>query len=148
MRYPNRWTIGDWTFYEVEDHGFGGPSEGRSLFGYTTEEVVHAGPFVAPKFGEMYASLDRAIIAAVGEKYTGPRGAGGTGVGTAADWFARMIGMDSLVAVDHSAGQKAVTEILATGPMAAIEGPLWRRAQVLTAELEARGLVLAAMNNP
>ena len=45
---------------------------------------------------ELYATVDKAMVAAVGEKHTGHRGAGGTGVGTAADWFAKMIGLEPL----------------------------------------------------
>jgi hypothetical protein len=143
MRYPNRWQIGDWTFYEGEDHGFSA-HEGRSLFAY--EPVSNPGSPGKPNTGEWFTSLDRAMIAAIGEKYTGPRGAGGTGVGTAADWFARMIGMDSLVAVDYLAGTKALTEVyVATREH---DGPVYRRIQAISAELEARGLVLAAMNTP
>lgn len=146
MRFPNRWTVGDWTFYEIEDHGFS-DHEGRSLFAFGDGSTVESGSRAGqPKFGELYASLDRAIIAAVGEKYTGPRGAGGTGVGTAADWFARMIGMDALVAVDYRAGQKAVAEVLAATSMAT-NGPHSRRASALTDELGKRGLVIAAMNH-
>lgn len=145
MTYTMAGQLGDWTFWAWDGHPFEN-HQGRTLYAY--EPVIKPGPPGKPNTGEWFASLDRAMIAAIGEKYTGPRGAGGTGVGTAADWFARMIGMDSLVAVDHSAAQKAVTEVLMTGPIASVEGPPWRRAQVITAELEARGLVLAAMNHP
>lgn len=145
MRFPNRWTVGDWTFYEVEDHGFTGEMEGRNLYAFGDGSTVQNGSRAGqPKFGELYTSLDRAIIAAVGEKYTGPRGAGGTGVGTAADWFARMIGMDSLVAVDYSKGQEAVREILHDTET---ETQRWKRARVMTDELGKRGLVIAAMNH-
>ncbi len=145
MRFPNRWTVGDWTFYEIEDHGFS-DHEGRPLFAFGDGSTVESGSRAGqPKFGEMYASLDRAIIAAVGEKYTGPRGAGGTGVGTAADWFARMIGMDSLVAVDYSSGQKALTEAYVETRQH--DGPVYRRVRAINDELAKRGLVLATMNH-
>jgi hypothetical protein len=91
-RYTNRWTVGEWTFYQVEDHGFTGELEGKPLFGFTTEPTAFTGK---PKLGELYDSLEHAMVSAVGEKYTGRRGAGGTGVGTAADWFMRMIGAAS-----------------------------------------------------
>lgn len=140
MRYTNRWTLPEVTFYQVE--GF--PDQGdQTLFAYGKPDETDSKGL--PKTGELYFSLDRALIAWVGEKYTGPRGAGGTGVGTAADWFARMIGMDMLVAVDHASGQKAVTEILASTQ--SYDGPLWRRSRAVTSELEARGLVLATMND-
>ena len=80
MRYRDRWTIGEWIFYSVEDHGFG-ESE-LFTFKVKGEDRVHS---------ELYPSLEHAMVAAVGEKYTGTRGAGGSGVGTAADWFMKMI---------------------------------------------------------
>lgn len=140
MRYTNRWEMPEVTFYQVE--GF--TEDGRTLYAYgKPNDMDDRGK---PRTGELFNSLDRALIAWVGEKYTGPRGAGGTGVGTAADWFARMIGMDQLVAVDYQSGQKAVTEILAS--TAKHDGPLYRRARAVTDELEARGLTLAAQVHP
>lgn len=136
MTYTMISQIGDWTFWAWDGHPFEN-HQGRTLYAY--EPVSKPGEPGKPNTGEWFASLDRAMIAAIGEKYTGPRGAGGTGVGTAADWFARMIGMDELVAVDYSAGQKALTEAM---------GGSWGSARVVAAELEARGLVLAAMNHP
>lgn len=91
MKVTNYWEMDGITFYQIEDHGFGAPLAGRPLFGYGTGELDSRG---RPKMGELYAALDRAMVAWVAEKYTGPRGAGGTGVGTAADWFMRMIGAD------------------------------------------------------
>lgn len=85
MRFSNRWTVGEWTFYEVEDHGFE-VLQDEPMFAFSESEND------PPKNGELYPSLEYAMVAAVGEKYTGPRGAGGTGVGTAADWFMKMIG--------------------------------------------------------
>lgn len=143
MRYELMGQIGDWTFWEGSDHGFTG-HEGQPLYAY--EKVSDPGEPGKPKTGEWFTSLDRAMIAAVGEKYTGPRGAGGTGVGTAADWFARMIGMDELVAVDYQAGQKALQDVVVATAMH--DGPIYRRAQAIETELGARGLVLAAMNRP
>lgn len=87
MTYPNRWTVGEWTFYEIQGHGFSG-IEG-SVYGFT---VGLPGVGQRPKFTELYETLDEAMVAAVGEKYTGRRGAGGEAVGTAADWFLKMIG--------------------------------------------------------
>lgn len=140
MKYTNRWEMPEVTFYQVE--GF--TEDGRTLYAYgKPNDMDDRGK---PRTGELFNSLDRALIAWVGEKYTGPRGAGGTGVGTAADWFARMIGMDQLVAVDYQSGQKAVTEILAS--TAKHDGPLYRRARAITDELDARGLTLAAQVHP
>lgn len=134
--------LGDWTFWEVWDHGFTGPEyDGKPLFGY--EKVRDPGEPGKPKIGEFHRSLDRAIISAVGEKYTGPRGAGGSGVGTAADWFARMIGMDQLVEPEYASGQKALTEVLAE----VIDGPdrvvRYQRTKAVTDRLEARGMTIA-----
>lgn len=86
MRMPasNRWTVGEYTFTEHTEHGF--PDfEGKPLYKFEIN---------GKRSMEMYPSLDEALVAAVGEKYTGPRGAGGSGVGTAADWFLRMIGAE------------------------------------------------------
>lgn len=87
MTYPNRWVVGEWTFWEIEGHGFS-DIEGP-LYSFT---VGLPGVGQQPRFTELYESLDEAMVAAVGEKYTGRRGAGGTAVGTAADWFMEMIG--------------------------------------------------------
>jgi hypothetical protein len=136
--------IGDWTFWAWDGHPFD-KHAGKPLYAY--EPVTEPGIVPGQNTGEWFPSIDRAMIAAVGEKYTGPRGAGGTGVGTAADWFARMIGMDTLVEVNYQDGQKAVNEILAATQ--ADEGkPMFRRARAVTTELEARGLVLATRQEP
>ncbi len=80
--------VGEWTFFEITGHSFSGDLEGKPLY---EVEVAGGGERVIT---EMFASLDEAMVAAVGAKWTGPRGAGGTGVGTAADWFMRMIGYE------------------------------------------------------
>jgi hypothetical protein len=138
MKYGKRWEMPEVTFYEVVDHGFE-QHKGRPLYAYGKpgETDSHG----IPKTGELHAALDRALIAWVGEKYTGPRGAGGQGVGTAADWFARMIGMDTLVEVNYQDGQKALQEIIHS--TARYDGPIYVRAKAMTDELEARGLTLA-----
>ena len=64
---------------------------------YTQEEIVGGVLWSFDIAGhdrnpELYASLDHAMVAAVGEKWTGRRGASGTAVDTAAGWFMRMIG--------------------------------------------------------
>lgn len=142
MKFTNRWEMPEATFYVVEDHGFEA-HEGRPLYAYGKPgETNDRG---IPKVGELYLSLDRALVSWVAEKYTGPRGAGGTGVGTAADWFMRMIGADELVAVDYQAGQKALGEVLVE--TAKHDGPIYRRAQAMETALEKRGLVIAAHNH-
>ena len=140
MRVTNYWELpGLGTVYEIEGHGFTGPEyDGKPLYAYGKGEHDDRG---RPKVGEYHRSLDRALISAVGEKYTGPRGAGGTGVGTAADWFARLIGMDQLVAPEYAAGQKALQEALHETERE--DGPLYRRARAITDRLEARGMTIA-----
>jgi hypothetical protein len=141
MRYTNRWALPEVMFYQVEDHGFSGHGD-RPLYAYGKPDEMDSRGL--PKTGELFVSLDRALIAWVGEKYTGPRGAGGTGVGTAANWFARMIGMDTLVAVDYSGGQKLLTTVLAE--TAKHDGPIYVRARAVADGLEAAGVTLATFN--
>jgi hypothetical protein len=142
MKYTNRWEMPEVTFYQVEGHGFEA-HEGKPLYAYgKPNETDGRG---VPKTGELYAALDRALVAWVAEKYTGPRGAGGTGVGTAADWFMRMIGADQLVEVDYQAGQKALQEVIVA--TAKHDGPIYGRARAMSVELEKRGLVVAAQNH-
>jgi hypothetical protein len=75
--------VGPWTFYEIQHHGFKGDLSGMPLYEFEANGTLS---------GEWYDSLDMAIVSAVGEKWTGRRGAKGTGVDTAAGWFMRMIG--------------------------------------------------------
>lgn len=142
MRVTNYWELpGLGTVYQIEDHGFTGPEyDGKPLYAYGKGERDDRG---RPKVGEYHRTLDRALIAMVGEKYTGPRGAGGTGVGTAADWFARMIGMDALVEPEYASGHKALTEILSETSVHDLTKPTWRRARAMTDALEARGMTIA-----
>lgn len=86
MRFVNRWAVGDWMFYQVE-----GLNDFGTLFTYSAN-TVEATSDPERHTGELYGLLEYAMAAAIAEKYTGRRGAGGTGVGTAADWFMRMIG--------------------------------------------------------
>lgn len=73
------WAVGEYILYHVKMK--------RSNEEYYTFSIGDA-----KISNELYPSLDEAMVAAVGEKYTGKRGAGGTAVGTAADWFMSMIG--------------------------------------------------------
>jgi hypothetical protein len=135
--------LGDWTFWTWEGHPFEA-HEGRPLYG--AEPVKDPGEPGKPNVMEWQTGLDRCLLAAVCGKYTGgQRGAGGPGVGTAADWVARMIGMDALTPVDYQAGQRALQDILHTTQRE--DGPLYRRARAIETELEKRGLVIAAMNH-
>lgn len=85
--------VADWEFWADDDHAFGGDLKGRTLYGWSliVPDGTRAGK---PKVIEWYRSPEHAMAAAIAAKYTGERGAGGTGVGTAADWFMRMIGAD------------------------------------------------------
>ena len=152
MRHTNRWTLPGVTFFQVEDHGF--PDfEGRPMYAYALDQrdsnggnhgyaMDHHG---MPKVGEYFTSLDRAVIAWVGEKYTGPRGAGGSGVGTAADWFARMIGMESFTPISVSDQRKVMGEAIAATRRQ--DGPIYQRAGAMVDELARRGLVISTMND-
>jgi hypothetical protein len=78
----NAWVIGPYTISEVAGHGFAGYD--GSLF---TAEIEGRSPS-----HEMYECLDHALAEVIGRRWTGPRGAGGGGVDTAAGWFLSMIG--------------------------------------------------------
>ncbi len=141
MKYTNRWEMPEVTFYQVEDHGFSGYGD-RPLFAYGPPGATDDRGI--PKTGELHEALDRALVAWVAEKYTGPRGAGGTGVDTAAGWFMRMIGADTLVPVEHPEGQKVLQDVIADTRK--YDGPIYQRARAMETELADRGLVIAKMN--
>ena len=82
-RVEQRWTVGPYTFEEVSGHPF--EKLGPLMYRYTVNgQRVDS---------ELYASLDRAMVSAVGARRMGPRGASGNAVGTAADWFCVMVGI-------------------------------------------------------
>lgn len=139
-RYEMVGQLGDWTFWAWDGHPFEA-HQGRTLYGF--ELVSDPGEPGKPKILEWTISLDRALLMAVCGKYTNGnvRGAAGSGVGTAADWVARMIGMDTLVPADYQSGKKALGEILVA--TAKHDGPIYRRADAMATELEKRGLALA-----
>lgn len=152
MKFTNRWALpGLGTVYQVEDHGFE-QYAGQPMFSYNrvvrdpdgsieSESLDHNG---LPKVGEFHVSLDRALIALVAEKYTGPRGAGGPGVGTAADWFARMIGMDQWVPISYEDHKKVLREVFVATSQEDGPVPVYSRVRAMVAQLEARGLTIAA----
>ena len=76
--------VGDWEFYQTIWNWGGEAPRKVFTFGPRNEEN---------KSNEWYNSIEHAMAAAIAEKYTGPRGAGGSGVGTAADWFMKMLGV-------------------------------------------------------
>jgi hypothetical protein len=79
--------VGEWEFFEITGHPFKSYGD-KPLYKFAVKQ--EDGPSVDNR--EMYESLEEAMVAAVGAKYTGERGAGGSGVDTAAGWFMRMIG--------------------------------------------------------
>lgn len=115
-RINRTWNIGPYFVDEVEGHGFAefdGPLYRSRIEGEDRRD------------SEMYTSLDHAIAAAIGRRWTGYRGAGGTAVGTAADWFMVMIGASAqpflvdrtdevrereLVRLRQEAGRRRITE--------------------------------------
>lgn len=108
-------TLGDWSFYEVTDHGFNGELANKPMYAFTTTRTREA----EPKVGEYYETIEHAMASAIAAKYTGPRGAGGTGVGTAADWFMRSIGAFSLTRaelIEKAATSDHLAREIHTGP--------------------------------
>ena len=94
MRVTNRWVVGEYVIEEVEGHGFS-DWQGQPLYRFHLENQRQG-------LNELFPSLDYALVAAVGQKWTGHRGAGGSGVDTAAGWFMKMIGADRLLEEDDS----------------------------------------------
>lgn len=110
-------SMGEWTFYEVTDHGFSGTA--GPLYAYGDGTLVAEGRRAGqPVYGELFFSLDQAMVAAVAEKHTGTCGARGTAVGTAADWFMRMIGAGQLVEAGPDGG-RALHEVLKDSDLSA-----------------------------
>lgn len=140
-RYTNRWTVGDWTFYQIEDHGFS--NHDGPMFAYGVSEREATRQAGKPITGEWYPNLEHAMAAAIAEKFTGKRGAGGTGVGTAADWFMRMIGAYEVTPVERP-------DHVLTGALShtdSYRGPLFGRSHRMADWLAARGLTIARVRN-
>jgi hypothetical protein len=136
-RYRDRWIIGEWVFYEMVDHGFTGEYAGKPLYGFTVTAEEKPEDQGRPRVGEWYGSLDHALVAAVAEKHTGRRGAGGTGVGTAADWFMRMIGAGQVQPTNEA--RSVLTNAMRT---AGVEMN-WRTVISVEEALEASGHTIA-----
>lgn len=126
-------SLGD--LHQINDHGLGGEHEGKPMFRFRLPGADR------PNF-ELYNTIEHALVALVAAKYTGERGAGGTAVGTAADWFMRMIGADELTMV---ADNEARTEMLTA--MNAAEGfppvPMREVGRRVINALESKGYVIA-----
>jgi hypothetical protein len=84
-RVEIQWVVGPYLIEGVSGHGLPAPHP-EVMYQYKIN-----GRAVDP---ELYPSLDRALVSAVGAHHMGHRGAGGNAVGTAADWFCVMIGLD------------------------------------------------------
>lgn len=143
MFYTERWSVGQWQFFKIDGSQITESYAGRELFGFETQAEDGARPEVS-NVHEWFNSLEHAMAAAIAEKYTGRRGAGGTGVDTAAGWFMRMIGADQLVPVDND--RQILRDVLAA--TAKHDGPVYRRANAMEVELTQRGLVIAKVNTP
>jgi hypothetical protein len=87
-RIVNSWTVGEYTIEEVP--GF--TPERPNLFRWTRQDEPTSGSVYRSNYH--YRSLDMALAQAIAAKYMGEAGAMAPGVGTAADWFARMINMN------------------------------------------------------
>lgn len=140
MRHQIKGELAEWTFYEVTAHGFTGEHADRPLYGFAVGQVET--PDGKPKLGELYASLEHAMVAAVGEKFTGPRGAGGTGVGTAADWFMRMIGAHQLRDAGRAGSDALAAALVSNGATA----DTWTVRRIKNT-LEGHGVVLAHVSS-
>lgn len=86
------WTVGPYRFEEVDSHPFDQVTSGP-MYRFAIDGKISS---------EMFESLDRAMVAAIGERRMGPRGAAGNAVGTAADWFCLMIGLGEAEAEERA----------------------------------------------
>lgn len=131
QRVTNRWKVGDYTFEEIEGHGFS-EWEGQPLYRFEIQGQRQG-------LNELFPSLDHALVAAVGQRWTGHRGAGGSGVDTAAGWFMRMIGADRLL--DEAATLKALETSVERLPAVVRDPRTYGRE--LAGELERQGFGLS-----
>lgn len=131
MHYVRRGTVGEWTFYEVADHGFSGSIKGQPLYGFTVTAEEKLDHNRSPRIGELYGSLDHAMVAAIAEKHTGPRG-------TAANWFMKMIGAGQLQDAGAE-GCSALTDVIKRSERTAPRSA----AVEIQSKLEAKGYVIA-----
>jgi hypothetical protein len=78
LRVLQTWVVGEYTIREVEFKHSGERGYDFQLAGSKPNN-------------EVFATLDHALASAIAARWTGFRGAAGSGVGTAADWFMRML---------------------------------------------------------
>lgn len=130
-----------WTFpnlgdvNQINDHGIGGVHEGKPMFSFRLVSAKR------PNF-ELYNTVEHALVALIAAKYTGERGAGGTGVGTAADWFMQMIGAERLSQVrERDAAVELTTAINAAEGFPPV--PMHELGRRIINALESKGYVIA-----
>jgi len=141
--YPTqRWTVGQWLFTEIDGCQISDTYKSRRMYGFSPADEP---PGAAGRISEWYNTLEHAMAAAIAEKYTGPRGAGGSGVGTAADWFMKMIGADQLVDAGIE-GRTALAQAIYSSDGLPPVGPN-EFARRIENKLERQGLVLARVNH-
>jgi hypothetical protein len=87
-RIVNSWTVGEYTIEEVTHW----KPEEPNLFRWVRRNAEEGSSCY--RSDTYYRSVDMALAQAISAKYMGEAGAMGNAVGTAADWFARMINMD------------------------------------------------------
>ncbi len=81
----DEWTVDNYVIYRVRmKHG-----QKMEFYGYT----IDGSDIRDSKSTEFYLTIEHAMAAAIAEKHIGRRGASGTAVGTADDWFMKMCGI-------------------------------------------------------
>lgn len=134
-RKTQEWVLpGLGSLIQIEDHGLE-PWAGKPLYQF------HLTASERPGF-ELYATPEHALASMIAAKYTGERGAGGSGVGTAADWFMKMIGAEQLVDAGPQGRTALIQAMVSTGQF---KSPFARGNRVQD-ELEKQGYVIAKHN--
>jgi hypothetical protein len=134
-RKTQEWVLpGLGTLIEIEDHGLETWAD-KPLYQF------HLAASERPGL-ELFVTPEHALASMIAAKYTGERGAGGTGVGTAADWFMKMIGAEQLVDAG-SEGRSALIQAMID--ISAVKSPFARGSR-LQDELEKQGYVIAKHN--
>lgn len=135
-RFENRWTVGEWTFYEVAGHGFP-MNPDKPVYRYERDGIEEH-----EQDRNSYWNLEEAMAAAIASKHTGVQGAGGTGVGTAAMWFIRSLGIGHPVELTRQEAAVALVAALDESQgFPSVSPPVYAR-RVLSA-FDKRGLFIA-----
>lgn len=135
-RYENRWTVGEWTFYEVAGHGFP-MNPDKPVYRYERDGIADH-----EQDRNSYWSIEEAMAAAIASKYTGVQGAGGTGVGTAAMWFIRSLGIGHPVELSRQEAAVALVAAMQESEGLPSVSPAVYARRLLSA-LDERGLFIA-----